>query len=123
MLPYRFYFIAEGFGGGAGRILLPAAELASLCLEEAVAGSNVVKVLRDHGHVQFFLRLVARCSSSFHRVGGLCLFLFLTVSFAGLVASACIRPLFQYGGAGELGGKPVCGVSCVTPVCGACCGR
>ena len=93
--PTGFIFIAAGCGGGgAGRILLPAAELASLCLEEAVAGSNVIMVLRDHGHVQFFLRVVARCSSSFRRVGGLCPVLFLTMSFAGLVAFARIRTLF-----------------------------
>jgi hypothetical protein len=35
---------------------------------------------------------------------------------SGLVAFASIRPLFQYGGAGELGGDPECGVSCVIPV-------
>ena len=82
--------------GGAGRILLPAAALASLGLEEAVAGSDVIMGLRDHGYVQFFLRewWLARCSSSFRRVGGLCPALFLTMSFAGLVAFARIRTLF-----------------------------
>ena len=102
-IPYRFYFIAEGLfhvvrgecWGGAGRILLPAAALASLGLEEAVAGSDVIMGLRDHGYVQFFLRewWLARCSSSFRRVGGLCPALFLTMSFAGLVAFARIRTL------------------------------
>ena len=84
------------FWGGAGRILSSAASLASLGLEEAVAGSDVIVGLWDHGYVQFFLRdwWLARCSSSVRRVGGLCPALFLTMSFAGLVASARIRTLF-----------------------------
>ena len=112
---------------------MPAADLASLGLEEAVAGSDVIMGLRDHGHVQFFRRVA--CSllfflsqgwwplpgSFFHnvirRVGGLCPY---PHSFS---CAWCLCVAKQEGGAGEVDGGPVCGVSCVTPVCGACCGR
>ena len=140
----QVYFIAEvlchvvrgEFWGGAGRILLSAAVLASLGLEEAVVGSDVFMGLWDHRHVHFFLREWWPCPLLFFlsqgwwplpvalfshnvicRVGGLCPY---PHSFS---SAWCLCVAKQEGGAGELDGGPVCGVSCVTPVCGACCGR
>ena len=112
--------------------MLPVAVLASLGLRWAVVGSNDVLNLWDHVHVQFcagigglgpllFLLiagLVAMARSSFShaiicRVGGLGPY---PHSFSSAWHPCVAR---QEGGAGQLGGRPVGGVSCVTPACGA----
>ena len=84
------------YATGSGRILLSAAALASLGLEEAVVGSDVIMGLWDHCHVQFFLREWWPCPLLFFLSQGWWPLpgSFLTMSFAGLVAFARIRTLF-----------------------------
>ena len=100
--------------GGASRVLLSVAVLASLGLGWAVVGSDGVMDLgscsravlcrdwwpRPVALLPFAVLVAFACGSFSHnvirRVGGLCPYphSFFTMSFAGLVASARIRTLF-----------------------------
>ena len=139
--------------GGASRVLLPVAVLASLGLRWAVVGSDGVVDLWDHVHVQFFAGIGGLGPLLFFLLQcwwPLPVALFLTMSFAGLVAFNRIRTLssqchfqgwwplpvsalfffcsaFLRCQAGRrcwrVGRQAIGGVSCVTPARGAWCGK